>query len=140
MGQVAESPTPFRTELPLSEKKTLESGVNSYSGTIYIYIYNISVCLFLSFLSFKECVRRACRTQYDDGMALHCSFCLTAQQCTAVVSLWRSFFVATRDSLRLSRIKESARTMVVLDIDGHKKRINAKNTNMYSAALKGLTT
>ena len=65
-------------------------------------------------LSFIECVCCACRIQYDDDVTLHCLLCLLHNN---VVSLWRNCVTTELVSLYY-RIEESARTLVVLDVDG----------------------
>ena len=61
---------------------------------------------------------------------------------TAYVATWHlSDVVLWPKNLRLSGIRESARTMVVLDVDGERDRFNVKNThtrqNERSPHLRG---
>ena len=72
--------------------------------------------LFSSFLYFIECVCRACRIQYDVPGTWHCAVYCAYGRRGNVVSLWRSF--VTTEFIPLRSIEESARTPVVLDVDG----------------------
>ena len=90
------------------------------------FVLVFSSFVFFSFLYFIECVCSACRIQYDD-MALHCPLlCLlyTWQRSISVAQL------CDHRTLISSSIEESARTLVVLDVDGEKKRFNVKSTHL----------
>ena len=80
-----------------------------------VWLFHRPALCFFCFLSFIECEGSECRIQ-NDGMALHYLLCFyfTALQC----SMPLSFFVTTELVALYSRIEESARTLVVLDVDG----------------------
>ena len=54
----------------------------------------------------------------NDAMALRCLLCLLHN---SVVSLSRSVLTTEFVTLYVRRIEESARTLVVLDVDGYKQ-------------------
>ena len=93
------------------------------------------VFLFVSIvLSLVECVCRVCRIQHDD-MALHLSTYYAYQQVQHIIS-----YQSTKMSIFASQLcdhsraciffyVESARTLLVLDVDEYKKRSNLTITH-----------
>ena len=70
-------------------------------------------------------------------IAYYCAYCIPGTWyivCDNVVSLWRCFVTTV---LYISR--ESARTLVVLDVDGKNKRFNMKNTPTSGHTKKDTT-
>ena len=64
----------------------------------------------------------------------HCLLSLLENNVVSLLLLlWRSFVTTELITLYCCRIEESARTLVVLDVDGKKKRFDVKNTHTSSA-------
>ena len=106
-----ENTTSYNRTRSVMDDDAMSANGSFFFSLLFLFRFVFLVFRFFCFLSCIEC-SCACRIQYD-GMALHCLLCLLHNN---AVSPWRSF-VTTGLVQYLSRIEESARTLVVLDVD-----------------------